>query len=132
MSYMGALKDLWKSERGLIMVALIAAVTVLCGLGYVTEAQWLDYTKWIFVTYVAGKTVTGGIALATTTDGPAWPDKLAALADLVKTMSGAAQTPPPVIVPAPTAAQPPPPPPTAVSQPPPTVGAGAQPGATPL
>lgn len=61
---MGALADLWKSERGLVMVVLIIGATVLCALGIVTVQQWLDYTKWVFVTYAAAKTVTGSIAIA--------------------------------------------------------------------
>lgn len=62
---MGALLDLWKSERGLVAVALIAAATVMSSLGIITVDQWLDYTKWLFVTYAAAKTVTGAVATAT-------------------------------------------------------------------
>lgn len=62
---MGAILDLWKSERGLIAVALIVAATTLCGLGIIAVDQWLDYTKWIFVTYAAAKTVTGAVGIAT-------------------------------------------------------------------
>lgn len=61
---MGAIGDLWKSERGLISVALIIAATVLSALGMLTVQQWLDYTKWIFVTYAAAKTITGSVLLA--------------------------------------------------------------------
>lgn len=61
---MGAILDLWKSERGLVAVALIAAATTLCALGFVAVDQWLDYTKWIFVTYAAAKTVTGVVGIA--------------------------------------------------------------------
>lgn len=56
---MGAIADLWKSERGLVAITLIVATTVLCAISVITAAQWLDYTKWIFVTYAAAKTVTG-------------------------------------------------------------------------
>lgn len=62
---MGAIKDLWQSERGLVGIALIAAATVLCGLATITPDQWLEYTKWIFVTYAAAKTITGSVAIAT-------------------------------------------------------------------
>ncbi|MGC2778801.1 MAG: hypothetical protein WA418_24545 [Bradyrhizobium sp.] len=65
---MGAIKDLWQSERGLVAVALIAAASVLCGIGAVPVDQWLAYTKWIFVAYAAAKTVTGAVAM--TTSGP--------------------------------------------------------------
>lgn len=60
---MGAIKDLWQSERGLVAIVLIAACTTLCALSRLTVDQWLDYTKWIFVTYAAAKTVTGTAAL---------------------------------------------------------------------
>lgn len=71
---MGAITDLWKSERGLIAVALIAAATALCGLSVITVQQWLDYTKWIFVTYAAAKTITGSVGIvAAQPDGkPGW------------------------------------------------------------
>lgn len=63
---MGALKDLWQSERGLVAIALIIACTVLCALGIITAQQWMEYSKFIFVTYAAAKTVTGAVAIATT------------------------------------------------------------------
>jgi hypothetical protein len=59
---MGALTDLWKSERGIIAVALIVAASVLTGLSVLTPEkweQWSTFVKWIFVTYTAGKTLTG-------------------------------------------------------------------------
>lgn len=56
---MGAITDLWKSERGLIAILLIIGATVLAGMAILAPEQWLDYTKWIFVTYVVGKTATG-------------------------------------------------------------------------
>lgn len=67
---MGALADLWKSERGLVAIALIAAVTVLCVTSAVTVEQWLDYTKWIFVTYAAAKTVSGAAAVISQAQPP--------------------------------------------------------------
>lgn len=62
---MGALKDLWYSERGLLGLVLILAVTVLCALGRITETQWLDYTWKIFLTYASAKTVSGAVDTAT-------------------------------------------------------------------
>lgn len=61
---MGALKDLWSSERGLVALGLIAACTVMSGIGHLTVDQWLEYTKWIFITYVAGKSLTGAVQIA--------------------------------------------------------------------
>lgn len=62
---MGALKDLWNSERGLLGLVLILAVTVLCALGRISETQWLDYTWKIFLAYASSKTVTGAVDVAT-------------------------------------------------------------------
>lgn len=63
---MGAITDIWKSERGLVAVALIAAATVLTGMHIIPADQWITYTKAIFIAYAAGKTVTGAVAMATT------------------------------------------------------------------
>jgi hypothetical protein len=63
-----AIVDLWKSERGLIAVALILAATVLTALSVLTPErwdQWSTFVKWIFVTYTAGKTITGAVSLVT-------------------------------------------------------------------
>lgn len=56
---MSALVSFWNSERGLLAVALIICATVLAALAVITASEWLDYTKWIFTGYVAGKTATG-------------------------------------------------------------------------
>ena len=61
---MGAITDLWKSERGLIAVLLIITAGVLAGLGHMTTAEWTEFAKWIFVTYAIGKTVTGAFQIA--------------------------------------------------------------------
>jgi hypothetical protein len=61
---MGAIHDLWKSERGLLAVLLVAAAGTLAGLGHMTTPQWTEFAKWIFVTYTAGKTVTGALEIA--------------------------------------------------------------------
>lgn len=56
---MGAIADLWKSERGLVAIGLIIGATVLVALNHMSIEQWLDYTKWIFGMYAGAKTVTG-------------------------------------------------------------------------
>jgi len=61
---MGALTDLWKSERGLLTALILIAAGVLAGLGILTADQWMDFTKFIFVTYVSGKTVTSAFQIA--------------------------------------------------------------------
>jgi len=61
---MGAIKDLWQSERGLVAVALIAATTVMFALGYIPHDEWLAHTKWVFLTYATAKTITGTALIA--------------------------------------------------------------------
>lgn len=56
---MSAILDLLKSERGITMLALIIAATVLAGLRIVTADQWVTYTQWIFTAYASAKTITG-------------------------------------------------------------------------
>ena len=42
-----------------IFLALV--VTVLVVLGKLTGADWITYTKWLAITLVASKTVTGAV-----------------------------------------------------------------------
>lgn len=88
---MGALKDLWQSERGLVAIALIAAISVMLGLGRITSDQWTDYTKWIFLTYVGGKTITGAVAIANAK--PASDLLLATVQDFLKRHANAGTQP---------------------------------------
>lgn len=70
MSPNGAI-DLLSSERGVFSIALLLIVTLLLVFRFVTPDQWLTYTKWICVTLVASKTVTG--ALETLKKSPSSP-----------------------------------------------------------
>ena len=63
-SPLGAIGDLWKSERGLLAVLLVITAAILAGLGNMTTTEWTDFSKWIFITYAAGKTVTGAFQIA--------------------------------------------------------------------
>lgn len=56
---MGAIKDLFESERGLVAVVLVVAATVMWGIGRMTIDQWTAFGTWIYTAYVAGKTITG-------------------------------------------------------------------------
>jgi hypothetical protein len=78
---MGAIKDLLNSERGIVALTLIIAVTVLCALEKVTTQQWIDFSTWIFVTYAAAKTITGAIVAAKATPAPS-PAAVAAVVDV--------------------------------------------------
>lgn len=75
-SPLGAIGDIWKSERGLLAVLLVATAAVLAGLGNMTSTEWTDFSKWIFITYAAGKTVTGAFQIAK--GGTADPERPAA------------------------------------------------------
>jgi hypothetical protein len=68
---MGALTDLWKSERGLLAVLIIIAASVLAGLDKMPVADWQTFVTGIFITYAAGKTVTGAVAIMRGTTDPA-------------------------------------------------------------
>lgn len=61
----------------MVALALIAAATVGLATARLTVDQWTEYTKWIFVTYAAAKTITSSVGLAssggTTTGDPVTP-----------------------------------------------------------
>lgn len=67
---MGAITDLWKSERGLLAVLIIVAATVLTALSKMTIDSWQTFVMGIFITYAAGKTVTGAVAILKGTSDP--------------------------------------------------------------
>jgi hypothetical protein len=67
---MGAITDLWKSERGLLALAIIIAATVLASLGKMTVADWQTFITGIFITYAAGKTITGAVQIMKGTPAP--------------------------------------------------------------
>ncbi len=60
---MGALADLWKSERGLLALVLIISATVLAALGVMTESAWRDFSLYVFSVYAGSKTVTSAVAI---------------------------------------------------------------------
>ena len=74
---MGAIKDLFASERGLFAVVLIVAATVLTGLDRMTIQQWQEFSTYIFGIFVGGKTITTAVGLFKTavpaTPAPAAP-----------------------------------------------------------
>jgi hypothetical protein len=63
---MGALKDLFSSERGFFALVLVIAATVLTGLHDMTIDQWQSFATWVFGIYVGGKTITSAVGLFTT------------------------------------------------------------------
>ena len=57
--------DLLNSERGTLCVVLVIASTILVALAKISPEAWLEYTKWIAVTLVAGKTITSALETMT-------------------------------------------------------------------
>lgn len=51
--------DLLESERGVVCILLLIAVTILVVLGKLTGEQWLTYTQVVVGLLVASKTITG-------------------------------------------------------------------------
>jgi len=53
------IKNLTNSEKAIFVGLLIVAATVLAAMGKMTIDAWIDYTKFMAATYVAGKTIQG-------------------------------------------------------------------------
>jgi len=81
---MGAITDLWKSERGLLAVVLIVAATVLAGLDRMTVDAWREFSLYVFGIYATGKTLTGAVAIMKGTTDPAPADRVATLAEVAE------------------------------------------------
>lgn len=62
---MGAIKNLLNSEKAVALGVLIIAATVLTAIGEMSIEMWTEYTKWIALFYIGGKTVQG-VATAVT------------------------------------------------------------------
>lgn len=65
---MGAITDLWKSERGLLCVLVILAASAFVLAGKMAIGDWETFVMVVFGTYVGGKTVTSAVE---TLKGPA-------------------------------------------------------------
>lgn len=62
---LGAIKDLLNSEKAVASGIVSITSTVLTAIGAMTIDQWIDFNKWVLTVYVAGKTITSGVAMAT-------------------------------------------------------------------
>lgn len=75
---MGGFKDLFLSERGIVTVLLLVAVTVFVCIGAITFEQWQTYTTVVSSVYLGSKTITGVAAIikgpAATDDPPSKSD----------------------------------------------------------
>lgn len=63
---MGAITNLWKSERGLLAILLIISATVLAGLNRMSIEAWREFALYVFGIYAAGRTLTGAVDLVVT------------------------------------------------------------------
>lgn len=54
---MQGLKNLFADAHGLAMLMLIAAASVLAGVGKMTVDQWTAYSQWIFMAWMGGHAV---------------------------------------------------------------------------
>lgn len=62
---MGALRDIWHSEKGLMFVIIVAVMTAFVLAGTATFDQWKEVVLPIFGIYAGTKTATTiGIAIA--------------------------------------------------------------------
>ena len=66
----GALSDLWNSERGLLAAVIIVAATVLCALGRMPVSTWQETVVGVYGVYAVSKGATG---VAQIWKGPADP-----------------------------------------------------------
>ena len=60
---MGAIQDLFESERGLFAIVLVIAATILAALGRMTVSDWQTFATTVFGIYVGGKTLTSSVAI---------------------------------------------------------------------
>jgi hypothetical protein len=70
----GALKALSNSEKAVAVGALVLAATVMVFTGHLTVDQWIEYTEWMAVIYVGGKTVQGAVSTMAAKRAPRAPD----------------------------------------------------------
>lgn len=60
---MGALTDLWKSERGLLALAIIICATVLLALDKISVSDWKEINIAVYGVYGVSKGATGVAAI---------------------------------------------------------------------
>lgn len=53
--------DIFKSERGVFTLLVLIMVTILTALGKVTADQWIEFTKWLTVAFISGKTISHAV-----------------------------------------------------------------------
>lgn len=57
--------NLLASKKAVAGGLLVICATVLVALNYLAIEEWTEYTKWLFITYVAGETTSGVTAMVT-------------------------------------------------------------------
>ena len=54
-------RDLLASERGVFCILVVVACTILVLFGHVTGDKWIELIKWVAISLVITKTVTGAM-----------------------------------------------------------------------
>lgn len=60
---MGAITDLWRSERGILALAIILAATVLLALDKISVSDWKEINIAVYGVYGVSKGATGVAAI---------------------------------------------------------------------
>lgn len=55
------MQQLIACERGIFCLLLLVVGTLLVFLGRLSGSDWMQYTEWLAVTFVASKTITGAV-----------------------------------------------------------------------
>jgi hypothetical protein len=58
---MTGIGDIFKSERGVFTLLVLIMVTILTAIGKVTADQWIEFTKWLTVAFISGKTISHAV-----------------------------------------------------------------------
>jgi hypothetical protein len=58
---MAGFNDIFKSERGVFTLLVLIMVTILTAIGKVTADQWIEFTKWLTVAFISGKTISHAV-----------------------------------------------------------------------
>ena len=53
--------DIFKSERGVFALLVLIMVTILTAIGKVTADQWIEFTKWLSIAFISGKTISHAV-----------------------------------------------------------------------
>ena len=58
---MSGFNDIFKSERGVFTLLILILVTGLTAIGKISADQWIEFTKWLTVAFISGKTISHAV-----------------------------------------------------------------------